>query len=87
MKSILQYDRYREVYDAADSMITEMDHLTDDLRMVSGEHGVRVANATVYVDGRYVHLAVMTRACGKMDDVAEKLENAAKTLVRSITTA
>jgi hypothetical protein len=74
MKSVLQYDRYREVYDAVDSAITEMDHLADDLRTVSREHGVRVVN------GRYVHLAGMTRACGKMDIVAEKLENAAKTL-------
>jgi hypothetical protein len=50
------------------------------MRTVSREHGVRVANPTVNIDGRYVHMAVMTRACGKMDAVANKLEDAAKTL-------
>jgi hypothetical protein len=79
MKYVLHYDKYREVYDVADSTITEMDRLADDLRRVSMEHGVRVANAAD-VDGQYVHIAVMTRACGKMDVVAKKLENAAKTL-------
>jgi hypothetical protein len=68
------------VYDAADSVITEMDHLTDDLRTVSWEHGVRVANAATDIDGRYVHMTFMTRACGKMDVVAEELENVAKAL-------
>jgi hypothetical protein len=50
------------VYDAVDSTIIEMDHPTDDLRIVSREHGVCVANVVTYVDGRYVHMSVMTRA-------------------------
>jgi hypothetical protein len=72
-----QLDRYKEVWDAADAAITEMNHLADDLRKVSTKHGVCVANASVDVDGRYVHMAVMTRAYGKMDVVADKLKNAA----------
>jgi hypothetical protein len=80
MKYVLQYDRYKEVYDVADSVITEMDHLADDLRTVSREHGVRDANAITDVDGRYVHMTVMTRACGKMDVVVENLTIVAKTL-------
>jgi hypothetical protein len=79
MKSSLQLDRYHEVWDAADSAITEGAHDADDLRKVSEEHGVRVAHAA-NVDSRYVHMAVMTRACGKMVDVAEKLESVTNTL-------
>jgi hypothetical protein len=45
MKSSLQLDRYHEVWDAADSTITEVAHDADDLRKVSEEHGVRVAHA------------------------------------------
>jgi hypothetical protein len=80
MTSIFQLDRYREGRDAANAAIIEMDHLADDLREVSTKHGVRVAMAAVDVDGRYVHMAVMTRACGKLDVVTDKLETASKTL-------
>jgi hypothetical protein len=84
MTSIFQLDRYREVRDAANAAITEMDHLADDLREVSAEHVVRVAKAAIDVDGRYVHMEVMTRACGKMDVVADKLETVAKTLRKAL---
>jgi hypothetical protein len=61
-----------------------MDHLADDLREVSAEHGVRVAKAATDVDGRYVHMTVMTRTCGKMDVVADKLKTVAKTLRKAL---
>jgi hypothetical protein len=74
MKSSLQLARYRKVWDVADSAIIEMAHAVDNLRKVSREHEVCVANAAADVDGRYVHMVVMTRVCGKMDGVVEKLE-------------
>jgi hypothetical protein len=49
----------------------------DDLRDVSREHEVSFANVATGVDGHYVHLSVMTMACRKMVDVAEKLESVA----------
>jgi phage terminase small subunit len=52
-----------------DSTIVEIARAVDDLR----EHGVSFANASTCVDGHYVHLSVMTTACRKMVDVAEKL--------------
>jgi phage terminase small subunit len=52
-----------------DSVIVEIARAVDDLR----EHGVSFANAATCVDGHYVHLSVMTTACRKMVDVAEKL--------------
>jgi hypothetical protein len=52
----------------------EMANVVADLRKVTREYGVCVANAATYVNSRYVHMAVMTRPCGKMDDVA-KVEN------------
>jgi hypothetical protein len=73
------------VRDVAEATITEMYHLADDLRKVSVEHGVHVVKAAVDVYGRYVHMAVMTRACTKMDVVANKLETAAKTLRKPLT--
>jgi hypothetical protein len=60
------------VWDAMEAMITEMDHLADDLRQVSVQHGVHVAKAAADVDGRYVHMTVMTTACTKMDLIADK---------------
>jgi hypothetical protein len=39
------------VWDAMEAMITEMDHLADDLRKVSVQHGVHVAKAAADVDG------------------------------------
>jgi hypothetical protein len=83
MKSFLQFNRFREVRDATYDAITEMDHLAADLREVSTEHGDRIAKGAD-VDGRYVHIAHMTRACGKMDVVAEKLQNAVKTLRKAL---
>jgi hypothetical protein len=47
---------------------------------VSREHGVSFVNAATSVDGHYVHLSMMTTACRKMIDVAEKLESVAYTL-------
>jgi hypothetical protein len=79
MKSFLLFDRYREVRDVAYDAITEMDHLATDLREVLMKHRVCIAKAAD-VDGQYVNIAHMTRACCKMDVVAEKLQNAAKTL-------
>jgi bisphosphoglycerate-independent phosphoglycerate mutase (AlkP superfamily) len=70
------------VRDAVYDAISEMDHLAADLREVSMEHGVRIAKAA-NVDGRYVHMAHMTRACSKMDAVAEKLQNVANTLKKA----
>jgi hypothetical protein len=49
----------------------EMANVVADLRKVTREYGVCVANAATYVNSRYVHMAVMTRPYGKMDDVAE----------------
>jgi hypothetical protein len=57
----------------------------DDLKYVSREHGVSFANAATGVDGHYVHLPVMTMACRKMVDVAEKLESVAYTLRNALT--
>jgi hypothetical protein len=71
----LQFDRFVEVRDGLESALTEMECAAANLRRVSREHGVHVANAIADVDGCYVHMSVMSRACGKMDDVAEKLEN------------
>jgi phosphotransacetylase len=62
-----------------------MDHLADDLRNVSAQHGVHVAKAVADVDGRYVHMAVMTTACGKIELVAGKLETVDKTLRNMLT--
>jgi hypothetical protein len=77
----VQFDRYNKVWDGLDSAITEMAHVAANLRKVSREHVVCVANVAANVDSRYVHMAVMTRACGKMDGVAEKLKNVANSLV------
>jgi hypothetical protein len=76
----LQFSRYREVWDATYAVITVIARATNDLRDLSRDHGVCVANAVAGVDGQYVHLEVMTRACSKMVDVAEKLESVAYTL-------
>jgi hypothetical protein len=76
----LHFDRYVEVRDGLQSALTEMERAAADLRIVSREHGVRVANAATDMDVHYFHLSVMTRACGKMNDVAEKLENATSRL-------
>jgi hypothetical protein len=83
MKSLFQFKRYSEVRDAAYDVITEMDHLATELREVSTEHGVHIVKA-IDVNGRYVHIAHMTRACGKMDVVTEKLQNTAKTLRKAL---
>jgi hypothetical protein len=48
-----------------------MERAALDLRRVSMEHGVCVTNKAAGVDGRYVHLSVMSQAYGKMNDVAE----------------
>jgi hypothetical protein len=79
--------KYKEVQDASEAAITKMDHLADDLREVSVDHGVHVAKAVADVEGRYVHMAAMTRACSKMDVVAHKLETATKTLRKAVTEA
>jgi hypothetical protein len=65
------------VWDVVDSVIAEIARAADDLSDVSREHGVSFANATTCVDGHYVHLSVMTTACRKMADVADKLESVA----------
>jgi hypothetical protein len=75
----LQFSGYREVWDATNSTIVEIARAADNLRDVSREHGVSFANAAISVDGYYVHLSVMTTACRKMVDVAEKLESVAYT--------
>jgi hypothetical protein len=85
MKYVFQFDRYREVRDVTEVAITEMDHLADDLRNVSAQHGVHVAKAVADVDGRYVHMAVMTTACGKMELVADKLKTVDNTLRNMLT--
>jgi hypothetical protein len=69
------------VWDVLDFVITEMAHAAADLRKVSSEHEVRVAHAAADVGSRYVHMAVMSRACSKMDGVAEKLKNVANNLM------
>jgi hypothetical protein len=84
MKSIFQLDRYREVRDAADAAIPEMNHHANDLKEVLAEHGVRVVKVAADADGRYVCMTVMTRACDKMDVVADKLEIAIKTLRKAL---
>jgi hypothetical protein len=71
------------VRDATYDVVTEMDHLADDLREVSMKHGVCIAK-TANVSGRYVHMAFMTRAFDKMDVVAEKLKNEVKTLRKAM---
>jgi hypothetical protein len=40
-----------------------------------------VARAAAEVDSRYVHMAMMTQACAKMDEVAVKMENAVTRLM------
>jgi hypothetical protein len=85
MKSILQLARYKKVWDAVEAVIIEMDRLANDLREVLADHWVHVAKAAADAEGRYVHMAVMTRACGKMDVVADKLKTATKTLRKAVT--
>jgi hypothetical protein len=85
MKSILQLVRYKEVRDAVEAAITEMDRLADDLREVSADHEIHVAKVAADVEGRYVHMVVITRACGKMGVVADKLKTTAKTLRKAMT--
>jgi hypothetical protein len=54
-----------------------MANVARQLRRVTSEHDFRVGNTVADFDSRYVHMAVMSRACSKMDGVAEKLKNVA----------
>jgi hypothetical protein len=76
----LQFDRFIEVRNGLESALGEMERAAAELRTMSREHGVRVAKVAADVDGRYVHMVVMSRACGKMDNIVEKLENSANKL-------
>jgi hypothetical protein len=67
----LQFDKFVEARNGLESALTEMERAALDLRRVSREHGVCVTNKAAGVDGRYVHLFVMSQAYDKMDDVAE----------------
>jgi hypothetical protein len=71
----LQFDKFVEVSDGLESALTEAERVADDLRGVLRKHGVCVANAATDVDGHYIHMSVISRACGKMDDVTEKPKN------------
>jgi hypothetical protein len=77
----MQFDRHNEVWDGLDYAVTEMVQAAADLRKVTRDHGVCVANAAADVDSRYAHMATMTRARGKMDEVAEKLDNVANSFI------
>jgi hypothetical protein len=62
------------VWDRLDSAVTEMANVARQLRRVTSEHDFRVGNTVADFDSRYVHMAVMSQACSKMDGVAEKLK-------------
>jgi uncharacterized protein YukE len=71
----VQFGRYYEVQDGLQSAVAEMGKAAAELRKLTRDHGVYVARAAAEVDSRYVHMAVMTQACVKMDEVADKMEN------------
>jgi uncharacterized protein YukE len=56
----VQFDRYSEVWDGLDSAVTEMAQVAVDLRKVTRDHGVRVANAAIDMDSHYVYMVVVT---------------------------
>jgi uncharacterized coiled-coil protein SlyX len=76
----LQFDRFVEVRNGLESALAEIERVAAELRRVLREHEVRVGKVATDVDGPYVYMPVMNRACSKMDDVAEKLKNSANKL-------
>jgi uncharacterized protein YajQ (UPF0234 family) len=62
----LQYSRYKEVRDALDIDITEMQKNALDLKKVSAEHYVPTKD--------YVSVGLLSNACLKMEQIADILD-------------
>jgi uncharacterized protein YajQ (UPF0234 family) len=62
----LQYSRYKEVRDALDIAIAEMQKNALDLKKVSAEHYVPTKD--------YVSVGLLSNACLKMEQIADILD-------------
>jgi hypothetical protein len=66
---------YDEVFQGLDTAITEIKRCARDMRKISSDHQIRDFGPI------HVHYGVLSNACFKYDQIAEKLETVSKKLL------